>query len=131
VSRRAQQSAIQIWIDYDYRDQITNATYRVDYYQLFCCCTPSYHDNLAFGLTSTRISTEISVDHHYHMSLSHKKPGQVPGRKLQWAAIHGLSGTCSKIQMRPIMRYNTSISPLRSVFAIQPASLLGSQLSYP
>jgi hypothetical protein len=72
VSRRAQQSAIQIWIDYDYRDQITNATYRVDYYQLFCCCTPSYHDSLAFGLTSTRISTEISVDHHYHMSLSQK-----------------------------------------------------------
>ena len=30
VSRRAQ-SAITIWIDYDYHDQITNATYRVDY----------------------------------------------------------------------------------------------------
>jgi hypothetical protein len=64
VSRRAQ-SAIKIWIDYDYRDQITNATYRVDYYQLFCCCTPSYHDNhdnLAFVLTSARVVTEISVD---------------------------------------------------------------------
>jgi hypothetical protein len=36
VSRRAQ-PAIMIWIDYDYRDQITNATYRLDDYQLFGC----------------------------------------------------------------------------------------------